>query len=188
VRWGVRFHGGRRSRVEDELLITGQEGRRDGRRRLIDGRRRQWSGIGQKEEAPSQDSWGNLVERTDDGRRVSRLKSIDIWALMHDHRVAARQSERQDHPKITPGNIGSGTVVVLIHVVRKQELTHFFLNANFMPKNCGKGGNCIKNCKECAEEGRSCERREPGVMQPAKVTATASPWFLGEGKNLVVRK
>jgi hypothetical protein len=25
-------------------------------------------------------------------------------------------------------------------------------------------------------------------MQPPKVTATASPWFLGVGKNLVVRK
>jgi hypothetical protein len=57
-----------------------------------------------------------------------------------------------------------------------------------MPKNCGKGGNCIKNCKECAGEGRSCKRREPGAMQPEKVTAAALPWFLGEGKNLVVRK
>jgi hypothetical protein len=57
-----------------------------------------------------------------------------------------------------------------------------------MPKTCGKGGNCVENCKECAREGRLCERREPGVMQPAKVTAMASPWFLGEGENLMVRK
>ncbi len=64
----------------------------------------------------------------------------------------------------------------------------FISNANFMPKNCGKGGNCINNRKKCAGVGRLCERREPGVMQPAKVTATASPWFLGEGENLVVRK
>jgi hypothetical protein len=62
----------------------------------------------------------------------------------------------------------------------------FILNANFMPKNCGKEGNCIKIFKECAEEGCLCERKEPGVMQLAKVTAMALPWFLG--KNLVVRK
>ncbi len=74
-------------------------------------------GIGEKEEAPSQDSWGNLVERADNGRRMSHLKSVDIRALMHDHRVAVRQSERQDRPKLTLGNIGSGIVVVSIHVV-----------------------------------------------------------------------
>ncbi len=72
--------------MEDELLITGQGGRRDGRRRL-------------------------------DGRRVSHLKHKDILALMHDHRVAVHQSECQDRPQITPGNIGSGIVVVSIHVV-----------------------------------------------------------------------
>ncbi len=33
-----------------------------------------------------------------------------------------------------------------------------------------------------------CKRREPGTMQPEKVTASGSPWFLGGGKNLVVRK
>jgi hypothetical protein len=37
---------------------------------------------------------------------------------MHNHRVAVHQSECQDRPKITPGNIGSRIiVVVLIHVV-----------------------------------------------------------------------
>ncbi len=61
-------------------------------------------------------------------------------------------------------------------------------NANFMPGACGKGGNSIKNCNECAGEGCLCKRRETGTMQPAIVTATASPWFLGVGKNLVVRK
>jgi hypothetical protein len=117
VRRGARFHGGQKSRVEDKLLITGQGGQCDGWRRLIDGRRSQGLGIGEKEEAPSQDSWGNLVERTDNGRRVSSLKRVDIRALMHNHRVAVRWSECQDHPKITPGNINSGIVVVLIHVV-----------------------------------------------------------------------
>jgi hypothetical protein len=103
--------------VEDELLISNQGGQRDGRMRLIDGWRSQCSGIGEKEEAPSQDSLGNLVERTDNGRRVSCLKSVYIQALMHTHRVAVRQSKRQDHPKITLGNIGSGIAIVSIHVV-----------------------------------------------------------------------
>jgi hypothetical protein len=63
------------------------------------------------------------------------------------------------------------------------------LSFNFECKfHAGKGGNCIKNCKECAGEGRLCKRREPGTMQQTKVTSTASPWFLGVGKNLVVRK
>jgi hypothetical protein len=64
----------------------------------------------------------------------------------------------------------------------------FILNVNFMPRCCGKGGNRVKNCEECAGEGHSCKRREPRTMQMAKLTAMASPWFLGEGKNLVVRK
>jgi hypothetical protein len=62
------------------------------------------------------------------------------------------------------------------------------LNANFMPRICGEGGNCIKNCKECAGEGvleREEERRDNAA---GEVTATASQWFLGAGKNLVVRK
>ncbi len=103
--------------MEDKLLINSQGGQRDRQRRLINGWRNQWLGIGEKEEAPSQDSWGNLVERTDNGRRVSRLRSVDIRALMHDHRVDVRQSKRQDHPKITLGNIRSRIVVESIHVV-----------------------------------------------------------------------
>ncbi len=64
----------------------------------------------------------------------------------------------------------------------------FILNANFMPRCCGKGGKCLKYCKECANEERSCKRRVPGTMQLVKVRAMASPCFLGEEKNLVVRK
>jgi hypothetical protein len=103
--------------VEDKLLITGQGGQRDGWRRLINGRWSQRSGIGEKKEAQSQDSWENLVERMDDGRRLSRLKRVDIWALICNHRVAVRRSKYQDRPKITPGNIGSGIIVVSIHFV-----------------------------------------------------------------------
>jgi hypothetical protein len=44
------------------------------------------------------------------------LKSVDIRALMHNHRVAVCLSERQDSPKIPPVNIGSRIVVVLIYV------------------------------------------------------------------------
>jgi hypothetical protein len=90
VRWGARFHGGQRSCVEDKLLITGQGGQCDGRRKLIDGRKNQWLGIGEKEEALIQDSWGNLIEWTDNGRRVSRLKHLDIRVLMHNHSMAVR--------------------------------------------------------------------------------------------------
>jgi hypothetical protein len=54
-------------------------------------------------------------------------------------------------------------------------------NANFMPRCCGKGEKLHQNCGECAEEGRLCKRREPVTMQPTKVTAMASPWFLGVG-------
>jgi hypothetical protein len=61
-------------------------------------------------------------------------------------------------------------------------------NANFMPRICSEGGNCVKKCKECAGEGPL--EQEEGTRDNAadKVTATASPWFLGAGKNLVVRK
>jgi hypothetical protein len=103
--------------VEDKLLVTGQGGQWDGRRKLINGGRCQSSGFGEKEEASSQNSWGNLVERTDDSGRVSCLKCVDVWALMHDHMVAVHQCERQDHHKITLGNMGSGIGVVSIHVV-----------------------------------------------------------------------
>jgi hypothetical protein len=62
------------------------------------------------------------------------------------------------------------------------------LNANFMPRCCGKGQNYVKKCKECAGEGHSCKRREPGTMQQRKVAAMTSSWFLGVVKNLVMRK
>ncbi len=45
------------------------------------------------------------------------MKSIDIQALMHDHRVAMCQCKCQDRPKITLRKIGSGIVIVSIHVV-----------------------------------------------------------------------
>ncbi len=95
--------------------------------------------VGVKEEAPSQDSWGNLVERTDNGGRVSRLKCVDVRALMHYHRVAVRRCKRQDQPKITLGNIGSRIVVVSIHVVdipgERGELKNPWTNR----------GSCISN-------------------------------------------
>jgi hypothetical protein len=54
-------------------------------------------------------------------------------------------------------------------------------NANFTPRICGKGGNCVKNCKKCAGEGSL--KQEEGTRENAadEVTATASPWFLGVG-------
>ncbi len=60
-------------------------------------------------------------------------------------------------------------------------------NANFMPRICGEGGNCIKNRGECAGEGAL--KQEEGTRDNAadKVTATASPWFFGASKNLVER-
>jgi hypothetical protein len=103
--------------VEDKLLVASQGGQRDGWRRLIDCWMRQILGFGEKERAPSQISWRNLIERMNNGGRVSRLKCVDVWALMHNHRVAVCQCKRQDHPKITLGNVGSGIIVVLIHVV-----------------------------------------------------------------------
>ena len=42
-------------------------------------------------------------------------------------------------------------------------------NANFMPQNSGKGGEYVKNRKECAGEARLHERKEPGTMQMTKV-------------------
>ncbi len=38
----------------------------------------------------------------------------------------------------------------------------------FHAQKCGEGGNCIKNCKDCAGEVRLRERKEPGTMQPTK--------------------
>jgi hypothetical protein len=103
--------------VEDEPLVTGQGGQRNSRRRLIGGWRCQILGFGEKEKALSQNSWGILVVRTDNGGRVSCLKCVDVRALMHYHRVAMRRCKRQDCPKTTLGNIGSRIVVVSIHIV-----------------------------------------------------------------------
>jgi hypothetical protein len=103
--------------VEGELLVFGLLGRHDGWRRLINSWRCQSLGFGEKEEAPHQNSWGNLVERTDNGGSVSLLKHVDVRVLMLYHRVAVRRSGRQDRPKITLGNVGSGIVVVSIHIV-----------------------------------------------------------------------
>ncbi len=77
--------------MEDKLLVTSQVGRHDGQRRLIDGWRCQSLSFGENKEALSQNSWGNFVERTDDSGRGSRLRCVDVWALMHYHtRVAVR--------------------------------------------------------------------------------------------------
>jgi hypothetical protein len=103
--------------VEDKLVVTGQGGQCNSRRRLINGGRCQRKGVGEKKEASSQNSQGNLVEGMDDGRRVSRLKCVDVGALMHDHRVAVGQCERKDRRKNNLEKIGSRIVVVLIHVV-----------------------------------------------------------------------
>ncbi len=48
---------------------------------------------------------------------MSRLKQVDVRALMHNHRVAVHRCKHQDCRKITLGNIGSGIVVVSIHIV-----------------------------------------------------------------------
>jgi hypothetical protein len=43
-------------------------------------------------------------------------------------------------------------------------------NANFMPKKFWKRGEIAsKKRKECAGKVRSCERKEPGTMQPTKL-------------------
>ncbi len=62
------------------------------------------------------------------------------------------------------------------------------MNVNSCAEHAAKGKKLSKNCKECAGEGCSCNRRETGTMQPAKVMAMASPWFVGVGENLVARK
>jgi hypothetical protein len=61
-------------------------------------------------------------------------------------------------------------------------------NANCRPGECGKGGNHVKKYEECDGEGRSCKRKERGTMQLTKVAPMASAYFVGVGKNLVVRK
>ncbi len=103
--------------MEDKLLVTGQEGQRDGRRRLIGGCRCQIWALEIRRRPQARIAGGNLIERTDDGGRVSRLKCVDVWALMHYHRLAVHQCKCQDHPKITLRNVGSRIVVVSIHIV-----------------------------------------------------------------------
>ncbi len=62
------------------------------------------------------------------------------------------------------------------------------LKANFMPQKFRKREKLQQNRAECA--GGVCYVREEGTRDNAanEVTATASPWFVGVGKNLVVRK
>jgi hypothetical protein len=86
------------------------------------------------------------------------------WAMERDHNFpqSTRRGERNRNDN---HHVESRLVLIL--------------NAIFMPIACSKEGNSIKNCKECAGEGRSCKRRETGTMQPAKVMATASPLFVG---------
>jgi hypothetical protein len=62
------------------------------------------------------------------------------------------------------------------------------LKANFMPQKFRKRVKLRQNCKECA--GEVCYVQEEGTRDNAtnKNTAMASPWFVGVGKNLVVRK
>ncbi len=42
-------------------------------------------------------------------------------------------------------------------------------DVNFMPQNSGIGGECVKNCKECAGKVHSGKRKEPGTMQMTKL-------------------
>ena len=85
------------------------------KRRLCNGRPPSLQG--KKGKSPSDDSRGNLVDREDDGRRVGRLKLVDIRALVEDDRAAVSQSECQGGPEIAARNIGSGIVVEAIHTV-----------------------------------------------------------------------
>jgi hypothetical protein len=56
-------------------------------------------------------------------------------------------------------------------------------NTNFMPKNCGEGGNCINFFLKSVLEKSTTRDNAANEF-----TTAASPWFLGVGKNLVVRK
>jgi hypothetical protein len=51
-----------------------------------------------------------------------------------------------------------------------------------------RGGKFLKILKNVLNESARAMRKEPGTMLMAKTTALASPWFVGVGKNLVVRK
>jgi hypothetical protein len=56
------------------------------------------------------------------------------------------------------------------------------------PEHAAKREVASKITKSVLEKGTCAREEEKGTMQLAKVTATASPWFVGSGKNLVVRK
>ena len=45
-----------------------------------------------------------------------------------------------------------------------------------------------KNAKSVLVKYARAKRKEPGTMLRGEATAAASPWFLGVGENLVVRK
>jgi hypothetical protein len=51
-----------------------------------------------------------------------------------------------------------------------------------------RGEKFLKILKNVLDENVRAMRKEPGTMLMAKVTASASPWFVGVGENLVVRK
>jgi hypothetical protein len=83
----------------------------------------------------------------------------------------------------------SEEVMVMAMIIAARRVGSVLIsNTNFMLRSCGKGGNCVKNCKECAGEGVLEQEEGTRDNEANKVTATASPWFLGVGKNLVVRK
>jgi hypothetical protein len=51
-----------------------------------------------------------------------------------------------------------------------------------------RGENFLKILKNVLNESARAMRKEPGTTLMAKAMASASPWFVGVGKNLVVRK
>jgi hypothetical protein len=62
--------------------------------------------LGKEEPTTSQgSSRRNLQERTDNGRRMSYLKCLEIGALMYHSGVAMSRSKSKDCPKVTLGNI-----------------------------------------------------------------------------------
>jgi hypothetical protein len=62
------------------------------------------------------------------------------------------------------------------------------LKMYFMPMQDGKGANKSKNCEKLCLK-RACTREErTRVNGDGGVLASSSPWSVGVGKNLVVRK
>ena len=57
-----------------------------------------------------------------------------------------------------------------------------------MSRASNEGADSRKGSKERVCEWCSRERKEPGTKTMAEVRATDSPWFIGVGENLVVRK